>query len=91
MVIPGLLVYHVGFWTWKQTTVGGIVAHLRVVRMDGTPLSVGDALIRALGAMFSALALGLGFLWILRDPDRQAWHDKIAGTCVVKVPRTYPV
>jgi uncharacterized RDD family membrane protein YckC len=35
--------------------------------------------------------LGLGFLWILKDPDRQAWHDRIAGTYVVKVPRSWPI
>jgi uncharacterized RDD family membrane protein YckC len=36
-------------------------------------------------------ALGLGGLWILRDPERQAWHDRIAGTYVVKVPRNWPI
>jgi uncharacterized RDD family membrane protein YckC len=25
------------------------------------------------------------------DPDRQAWHDRIAGTFVVKVPRAWPI
>jgi uncharacterized RDD family membrane protein YckC len=35
--------------------------------------------------------LGLGCLWILKDPERQAWHDKIAGTYVVKVPRNWPL
>ena len=35
--------------------------------------------------------LGIGCLWILKDPDRQAWHDKIAGTFVVKVPRNWPL
>ena len=33
-----LLAYHIGFWTWKGTTVGGIICQLRVVRVDGTPL-----------------------------------------------------
>jgi uncharacterized RDD family membrane protein YckC len=28
---------------------------------------------------------GLGFLWIAFDPGKQAWHDKIAGTAVVRV------
>jgi uncharacterized RDD family membrane protein YckC len=36
--------------------------------------------------VLSVAALGIGFLWILRDPQQQAWHDKIAGTIVVKVP-----
>jgi len=35
--------------------------------------------------------LGLGFLWIVWDPERQAWHDRVAGTYVVKVPRAYPI
>jgi len=86
-----LLVYHIGFTAWKGTTVGGIICQLRVVRVDGAPLRFADALVRGLSSIFSATVLGLGFLWILRDPERQAWHDKIAGTYVVKVPRNWPL
>jgi hypothetical protein len=31
------------------------------------------------------------FREILRDPQQQAWHDKIAGTIVVKVPAGTPL
>lgn len=86
-----LLVYHVGFWTWKGTTVGGIISQLRVVRTDGEQLRFVDAMVRGLSSVFSIVVLGLGCLWILRDPERQAWHDRIAGTFVVKVPRNYPL
>jgi uncharacterized RDD family membrane protein YckC len=86
-----LLAYHVAFWTWKGTTVGGIICQLRVVRTDGTPLRFVDALVRGLSAIFSIVVVGLGVFWILRDPERQAWHDKIAGTYVVKVPRNWPL
>jgi uncharacterized RDD family membrane protein YckC len=86
-----LLAYHVGFWTWKGTTVGGIICRLRLVRVDGTPLRFADALVRGLSGIFSIVVLGLGFLWILRDPERQAWHDTIAGTYVVTVPRQWPI
>jgi uncharacterized RDD family membrane protein YckC len=86
-----LLGYHIGFWTWKRTTVGGIICQLRVVRVDGTPLTFSDALVRGLSSIFSLAVVGLGCLWILRDPERQAWHDKIAGTYVVKVPRDWPL
>jgi uncharacterized RDD family membrane protein YckC len=86
-----LLAYHIGFWTWKGTTVGGIICQLRVVRMDGTPLSFADALVRGLAGIFSLAVFGLGGLWILKDPERQAWHDRIAGTYVVKVPRNWPL
>jgi uncharacterized RDD family membrane protein YckC len=86
-----LLAYHIGFWTWKGTTVGGIICQLRLVRVDGAPLRFADALVRGLASIFSLAVLGLGALWILKDPERQAWHDKIAGTYVVKVPRNWPL
>jgi uncharacterized RDD family membrane protein YckC len=85
------LVYHIGFWTWKQTTIGGIVCQLRITRTDGTPMRFAEAFVRGLSGIFSLVLVGIGFLWILRDPERQAWHDRIAGTFVVNVPRNWPV
>jgi uncharacterized RDD family membrane protein YckC len=86
-----MLAYHIAFWTWKGTTFGGIVCQLRVVRLDGSPLRFVDALVRGIASLFSVAVAGLGFLWILRDEERQAWHDKIAGTYVVTVPRNWPL
>ena len=86
-----LLAYHIGFWTWKSTTVGGIICQLRVIRVDGSRVGFADALVRGLSSIFSLAVVGLGALWILKDPERQAWHDKIAGTYVVKVPRNWPL
>jgi len=85
------VVYHVGFWTWKQTTLGGIICQLRLVRTDGGPVRFAEALVRGLTGIFSLAVVGLGFFWILKDPERQAWHDRIAGTYVVKVPRNWPI
>ena len=86
-----LFAYFVGFWALKGTTIGGIICNLRVVRADGAPFEFADALVRGLGGILSAVPFGLGFLWILRDQERQAWHDRIAGTYVVRVPRNWPV
>jgi len=88
---PLLLIYFIVFWSLKQTTLGGIVCQLRLVRTDGTPLTFADALVRGLAGVVSLVVLGIGALWILRDPERQAWHDKIAGTYVVKVPRGWSI
>jgi uncharacterized RDD family membrane protein YckC len=82
-----LFAYHVAFWAWKGTTLGGIVVGLRVIRMQGTEVRFVDALVRGLASIFSLAALGIGCFWMLQDPERQMWHDKIAGTLVVKVPR----
>jgi uncharacterized RDD family membrane protein YckC len=81
------LAYHVGFWTWKGTTPGGMICQLRVVRIDGRPLEFAESLVRGLTGIFSLIVAGLGFLWMLWDPDGQTWHDRVAGTYVVKVPR----
>jgi RDD family protein len=82
-----LLAYHVAFWAWRGTTLGGIIVGLRLVRVHGTDLRFADALVRGLTAVFSIAALGIGCFWMINDPEKQMWHDKIAGTLVVKVPR----
>jgi uncharacterized RDD family membrane protein YckC len=82
-----LVAYHIAFWAWRGTTLGGIVVGLRVLRVQGTELRFADALVRGLSSVFSVAALGIGCLWMLQDPEKQMWHDKIAGTLVVKVPR----
>jgi uncharacterized RDD family membrane protein YckC len=91
LVILTMLAYHIGFWAWKGTTFGGIVCQLRVIRLDGAPLRGADALVRGIAGIFSLAVLGLGWLWIVRDEERQSWHDKIAGTYVVHVPRNWPI
>lgn len=82
-----VLAYQIAFLAWKGTTLGGIICNLRVVRTNGADLRFVDALVRGLSSIFSIAALGIGCLWMLNDTERQTWHDKIAGTVVVKVPR----
>lgn len=86
------LAYFAGMWAWKGTTLGGIVLKLQVVRHDGGgPVTFLVALVRALAAAFSAVVFFLGFFWIAWDRDKQGWHDKIAGTVVVRLPRGTPL
>jgi uncharacterized RDD family membrane protein YckC len=82
-----LAAYGAVLWKLKGTTVGGIVCNLQVVRVDGRALDWSTCIVRALSCFLSLAVLGLGFLWILFDDQRQAWHDKIAGTIVVRVPK----
>lgn len=74
-------------WKLKGTTVGGIVCNLKVVRLDGRELDWTAVIVRSLACFLSLAALGLGFIWVAIDDDRQSWHDKIAGTTVVRVPK----
>jgi hypothetical protein len=56
---------------------------LRVVSYHHKRIPLWRAVLRYLGYYISALPFGLGFLWILIDDRRMAWHDKLAGTCVL--------
>jgi uncharacterized RDD family membrane protein YckC len=82
-----LAVYGVVMWKLRGTTVGGSIFHLKVVRLDDRPLDWTAAVVRVLGCMISLVVIGLGFLWVAFDDEKQSWHDKIAGTTVVRVPR----
>lgn len=84
-------IYHLVLWSWKGTTVGGIILGLRIVRLDGTAIGLPVAAVRLLGAFFSAAVFFLGFFWAGWSRDRQAWHDKIAGTVVVRQPKSTPL
>jgi uncharacterized RDD family membrane protein YckC len=74
-------------WLRGGQTLGMKTWRIRVERADGAPLRPPDALMRFVVSLASAAVLGLGFLWILLDPERRAWHDRAAGTRVVLLPR----
>ena len=86
-----LAVYGAVMWKLRGSTVGGIVFDLRVVRLDGRDVDWETAIVRALGCFLSLAVAGLGFIWIAFDDSNQAWHDKIAGTVVVRVPKGVPL
>jgi uncharacterized RDD family membrane protein YckC len=86
-----LAIYGALMWKLRGTTVGGLVFHLQVVRVDGRPIDWETAIVRALSCFLSMVVVGLGFFWIAFDSGKQGWHDKIAGTAVVRVPRAMPL
>ncbi len=65
-------------------TLGMRLFGLRVVGTDGTPIGLGAAIVRWVGIVISAVMLLLGLAWIAVDPRKQGWHDKLAGTVVVR-------
>jgi len=82
------LAYYVYFWSsnspWPGQTIGSKLLNIRVVRTDGSDLSISQALIRYVGFVISAAVLLIGLIWAAFDPNKQGWHDKIADTYVVK-------
>ncbi len=95
--LPGFLrfaiygAYFAGFYMWKGASLGGLVLGLQVVRVDGRPMDAACAIVRALSSVFSAVIGGIGYLWCIWDKDQQTWHDKLAGTVLVKRNKIQPL
>jgi uncharacterized RDD family membrane protein YckC len=72
-------------------TIGMKAMSIRAIdaQTDGQ-IDYSKAFIRWLVALVSGLACGLGYLWMLWDPEKQTWQDKVAGTFVVPT-SAYPV
>jgi uncharacterized RDD family membrane protein YckC len=85
--LPLLAIYAACLWRMRGTTIGGIILGLKVVRLDDRPMDWVTAVVRALACFLSLVVVFLGFIWVAFDPEKQSWHDKIAGTIVVRVPR----
>ena len=78
------LVYYVALPPTAGATLGKLVLGYHIVAADGRHIGFGRALGRYLGYIVSGLVLCLGFIWIGIDSYKQGWHDKIAGTYVVR-------
>jgi uncharacterized RDD family membrane protein YckC len=84
LLLIGYIVWAVVLF-FQGTTPGKRALRMYVVKEDGRRAGFGTMLLREwIGKWISGLVFGLGYLWILLDKDRQAWHDKLASTYVVE-------
>jgi uncharacterized RDD family membrane protein YckC len=79
--------YYVYFTGSKGQTLGKMALGIKVVRKDGVaPVGYGKGFMREIvGKLISSVVLALGYLWAIWDKEKQTWHDKIAGTIVVRI------
>lgn len=82
-IFPAILLF--ALWTGRNRTPGMSVISAEVVdeRTSGPP-TVGQHVGRYLGYFLAVIPLGLGLVWVAFDPKKQGWHDKLAGTIVVR-------
>jgi uncharacterized RDD family membrane protein YckC len=78
--------YFTYFWSaaGKGQTLGSRALNIRVVKTDGSYLDYVGAFLRYVGFFISCVVLLIGVIWAAFDAQKQGWHDKIAGTYVVK-------
>jgi uncharacterized RDD family membrane protein YckC len=79
----GLIYYWFFLTRNKGQTPGKALMKLRVIKVDGSPISDSDAVIRYFGYAINSFFL-LGWAWAFFDDNHQGWHDKLAKTFVVK-------
>jgi uncharacterized RDD family membrane protein YckC len=89
-LLPALAI--VLFWIYRQATPGKIAIGARIVdARTGAKPSTRQLIVRYAGYYVSILTLMLGLIWVAFDPRKQGWHDKLAGTVVVRLRRGGPV
>ena len=82
-VLPAIAV--ITFWVYKSATPGKMAISAKIVdAQTGVKPSTGQFVGRYLAYFISGLPLGLGVIWVAFDKRKQAWHDKLAGTVVVR-------
>jgi uncharacterized RDD family membrane protein YckC len=81
-LIAAYVVYFVAMWVARGATVGKMIVGLKIVSVDGQPITPLNALIRFV--FLASMGLSIGFVWLLFDPQKQALHDKLGQTVVVK-------
>jgi len=91
-ILQGIfLLIVIGFFTWFWThggqTLGMRAWRLKLLSRDGQAVTLRQALVRLAGALLSLLPAGLGLLWVLIDPQRCAWHDRLSDTRLIVLPK----
>ncbi len=77
------MIYEVSLNGRFGATLGKMAIGARIVRLDGSPIGYGTALLRWLAARVSDLLCYAGYLFIAFRPDKRALHDLMVGTKVV--------
>lgn len=79
------------FWAMKQATPGKMAISAKIVdAKTGAAPTTGQCIGRYFAYILSALPLGLGYFWVAFDGRKQGWHDKLAGTVVVRQKNRQP-
>ena len=81
------IAYFAGFWVWRGQTPGKMLLGIKIIREDGSNVTFGVALLRCLGYLVSFAVVLIGFIWIAFDSRKQGFHDTMAETYVVIIPR----
>lgn len=72
-----LFCYFAFSWVRRGQTLGMVAWKLRI---EPAPFTFTQAALRLFGALAGLLCFGLGYFWILIDPQRRSWADLLSGS-----------
>lgn len=75
------------FWTRGGQTLGMRAWRLRVENLDGSPINLGQSLLRFMAGMVTVATAGIAMLWMLVDKDKRTLHDRFSDSRVVILPK----
>ena len=79
-----ILYFSIFTWKWKGQTPAKRLLKIRVVKLNGQPLSLWNSFERVSGYASSASLAFTGFLQYYWDRNHQTTHDKISETIVIR-------
>ena len=82
-IVP--IIVTIWFWLRYSGTPGKMATKLRIVdAATGNKMTTGQAIGRYFAYTIAILPLCLGLIWVGIDKKKQGWHDKLAGTVVIR-------
>jgi uncharacterized RDD family membrane protein YckC len=82
-LLIGIIYYTYCEGSERGQTIGKSACGISVRSIDGGSIGHTRAFLRYIGRYISAIPILLGYFWMLWDPNKQTWHDKIANSVVV--------
>lgn len=82
LIVLGYFILLVG---WSGQTAGKMLLGLKIFRVTGTEVGYVRAFVRWVGQIIGFLTFGMGFVMVAFSHRKQGLHDKLAGTCVVRL------
>ncbi|MFT5484414.1 MAG: putative RDD family membrane protein YckC [Halieaceae bacterium] len=83
----GIFGFYCAFWRLRGQTLGMQAWRIKLVSDFGGNPSIWQCFVRYLGAIISLTCLGVGYLWVLVDPEQRSWHDHLSDTRLILLPK----
>lgn len=82
-----LMAFYIVFWIKRGATLGMQTWRLELIDLNGNRPNLKTCVLRCVLAIVSFGMGGLGYFWLLFDPDKQTFHDRVTKTRVIVHPK----